>query len=224
MRRSSMRAYFRIASSNAACRQTACRLLIGVMIFLCAPVLHAAPCDLKVIVKDYQGRPVRFYPQVRALGLDGHQIAEAKVLDGVAEICDVGIKDFSLVVGNEMCGQVTVRLLYIRKRPLVVPVFYENCHGFRVPTGCHVLLRIQSSDGSRLAGATVSTPVLRAPRQSDAYGRVELYLPKPPDASHYQISVVKPNFRSQVLTIPCARGDTEIEQSVVLQPATEDAR
>jgi len=219
-----MRTYFRTFMSNTACLEAASRLLVSVMFLLCASVLRAAPCDLKVVLKDYQGRPVRFYPQVKAFGLDGQQIAEAKVVDGVAEICDVGIKDFSLVVGNEMCGQVTVRLLHITKRPLVVPVFYENCHGFRVPTGCHVLLRIQGPDGSRLAGATVSTPGLSGPRQSDAYGRVELYLPKPQNASHSQVSVVKPKFRSQVVKIPCARGNVEIEQVVVLQPASEGSK
>jgi hypothetical protein len=196
-----------------------CKLTIGVLAFALPTALFAAPCDLKVVVSGYAGRPVRVDVPVRVLGPNGQEIAKAHTTNGVAEFCDVGVQDFSLVVGNEMCGQVIIRLLHIRQRPHVIPVFYENCHAFRVPSGCQVLLRIQDPEGARLAGATAIGSFLRTARQSDFYGRVELGLPHPRGSTHYEVVVNKPGFRSDPVSIPCSRSDYEVEKTVILQRA-----
>jgi hypothetical protein len=181
----------------------------------------AKACDLRVVVRDYADNPLdREDVPVKAI-VEGHVVAEASSIRGVAALCDVGIRPFDLVVGREIGGQVTIKALQVQVRPLLVPVYYRSCHAFPVHGGCRVLLRIEDFSGHRLAGAELQVSKRTSPLQALSDGRWEFSVPYQTDPQRIIVEVAKPGFETARESLECSPGRTEAERTIVLKRTPE---
>jgi hypothetical protein len=171
------------------------------------------PCDLRILVEDFERRPIELPV---ALVTDGGQvIAKTRSVGGVAEVCDVGIKTFSAVVGSDICGQVVIRHLEVTgPQTLTLRASYKSCHGNHFQAGCTVLVRVMDEAGRRLEGGNVRVRGEPYGTRTDRYGRE--YLPmRYGTTEDIQISLA--GYRSETVTVSCREDEAQIEKSVVLK-------
>jgi hypothetical protein len=169
-------------------------------------------CSLRVFVYDRAGMPED--APVSVTMDDGRFLGTRLTKTGVAEFCDVGWGTFSITIGPEMCGQVTVKHLYTSwNSTLEVPVIYENCHGFEAFSGCLVLVRVFDGDQT-LSEALVRSDNSTSTSRTDRYGRTVFGMKY---GTTTTTTVSHPEHKTQTLQISCTRDKPRIEQTIRLR-------
>lgn len=180
-------------------------LLLAILVSQC---ILAGDCDLRVLVRDYGGRPLDV--PVILSDMEGNQIARADASKGVATFCDVGLGLFMVQVGANTCGQVQVRWLSSRAGETVeIPVYYRACHTTPFKFGCEHLFRFVDAEGVRING--VSMRIDDREYTSDRLGRIRFEMAR---RSTLQAVVTHNDFRTEILTLSC--GDSDVERNIVL--------
>jgi hypothetical protein len=176
-------------------------------------------CDLRVLVRSADGRPIE--APVIATGLDGRILARTSSFNGAAELCDVGIREFSVTVGSDKCGQVTIgRLRTTASQTLTLPVILEYCHMQIAFTSCQVLIRVRSGD-KPVAGASLRVNGQDFPGVlSDAMGRIRTALPI---GSRNLLEVSAGGIQERA-GIDCGADKDEVEVVVDLRGKRADSR
>lgn len=185
--------------------------LLPIALSLLVTPLGATDCDIIVSLFDYSGKPTD--ARVSLVDATGSEAAFTNSVNGVAELCDAGVRPVTIVVGNDSCGRVSIHRIeanrYETKR---VPVYYQNCHSFGIDTGCSIVLRVRDKDGRPMAGASVKFG--RVVEKSDRLGRIHLSLLY---GSSGEATVSKPGFRDNHLAVECSRGRERFEAGVKLE-------
>ena len=170
-------------------------------------------CALRVRVLDRAGRPVEV--NVSVTMDDGRSIGAKFAARGVAEFCDVGWGTFSVTVGGESCGQVTVKHLYIAwSSTLEVPVIYQNCHGFEASSGCLVLVRVHDSDGDPVQSAALLQDNGKPRYVTDKYGRAVFGMKYGTDTA---VTVARSGYKAEMLKFSCTRQAPNLEETIQLR-------
>jgi hypothetical protein len=150
-------------------------------------------CALRVTVEVPEGHPARVGVAVmprmereevaRSTGEGGvvefsGLVASSTDERGVVEFCDLGLGLFDVVVGGNLCGQVIVRYLYLTwPETRELKVVYGNCHFHFPDSGCLLLLRVRSSNGYPVPGASLLSPSRSSTLTSDRFGRIITRIP-----------------------------------------------
>ena len=151
---------------------------------------------------------------------DGRVSPERQTVNGIANFCDIGWGTFSVIVGQEMCGQVEVKHLYIsQSATLQVPVLYKNCHGNLFDLACSVIFRIRDpadrpipSAKIEIAGQSGSTFT------PDVWGRTFFGVQFGRTAD---VKVTAEGYVSDERRVECARDKPHLEESIRLQQKHE---
>jgi len=131
-----------------------------------------AICDLTVLLRDYNGRKTNARVSIQK---DDLLLFTDISKDGIARFCDIGMKEISVIVGDDHCGQVIIRRLPVGEGiPLELPVVFSNCHGFTVQTSCSYLIRFVGQTGSPLPNLHIQAGSQRF--ETDTYGRIWLMI------------------------------------------------
>jgi hypothetical protein len=172
-------------------------------------------CDVRVIVRGVDGGLMNAVP-VKAVGPGGDILLTTLSVRGVAELCDIGPKEFTIIVGQELCGQVSLsRLKTGWPRTLVLPVILQNCHGNTLRNGCILLMHVVGTKGEPLEGATLAVDGKPYPvERSDQHGRLRVGLKFDED---HRIDVFVDNSRRASATVPCASKEPDLEIRVVVK-------
>jgi len=191
--------------------------LIAALMLIFAGSAHAqSACALRVRVYDPDFRPLDSIPVVIRMD-DGRIIGHLRTKNGTAELCDIGWGTFSVMVGQEMCGQVEIRHLYISQiNTLEVPVVYRNCHGMMIWSACSVLVRVRGQDGRNLTSATLE--IAERPNGTlapDAFGRIFFGI-RFGETVH--LSVSARGYASELRELSCTREKPQIEEILDLRP------
>jgi len=190
-----------------------CHLALLFALSIASPGLSARPCDLRILVEDFDRRPAEL--PVVLITDTGKVIAKTRSVGGVAEVCDVGVETFSAVIGSELCGQVLIRHLEVKgPRTLTLRASYKSCHADYFQAGCTVLIRVMDGAGRRLEGATVQGIGRRYPGRTDAYGRDYLGMDF---GTTLEVHVTLTGHRRETLTLSCREDLHQIEKTVVLK-------
>ena len=172
-------------------------------------------CAVEVRIRNSSAEPVDTIVILEPK--DGKKSATTSA-NGVARFCDVGLRDFKVVVG-EACGQVTISGLKASPPSTrTVNVVYDRCASESPPgrTGCLVLLRIATRDGRPLARAALRTSS-NVSRESDQYGRIFAMVRY---GDSLRGTVKRDGYREQGVDVACHSDQTRLERSVDLAPAS----
>lgn len=184
--------------------------------FLAALLVHS--CDLRVILRDYSGRPTD--TQVAIVDMKGTELASVNSQKGIAEFCDLGMVTFNIIVGGDACGQVYVRRLSVRPGfTREVPIYFRNCHGFSILQGCEILLRVKDQHGAVVSGAVVSAGSLSL--RTDRFGRVRI----PVDTSSESYVTVTASGLARLHTaLTCGKEYQLLERTLTMHSGDGNAR
>jgi hypothetical protein len=188
------------------------RVFLMLMLFSAAAFGY---CDLKVVILRDPTHPKPVDPKAETRVVvrkaSGEELEPTRIRFGFAEFCDVGLGRFSVIVGSNRCGQVTVDRLFTGHETLTIKVYYEPCEGFPVFSGCKVLVRVKDDQGRAIPAAKFQFP--KAAFVTDEYGRFRNQL----DAGSRAVAVVSAEgFESKEVELFCAEKYQPIETSIQL--------
>lgn len=169
-------------------------------------------CDLRVYIRDPSGKAID--APVKVVDERGMVRAELQSRNGIADVCDLGLFEVSVIVGADACGQTEVRRIK-RLEPESIVVTYRNCHAHRVHSPCVTLLRVKSHDGKPLLGASLRIGATVWDERSDQYGR--LFLPMDRIGKRYDATVSHPHYEDQTVELECSIEKTRQEMTVVMR-------
>jgi hypothetical protein len=171
-------------------------------------------CAVEVHVRNSSGAPVDTPLMIDS---EAFERQVAKSVNGKARFCDVGLEKFSIVVGAP-CGRVTVSGLSASPPSTrVINVIYDQCWSDEPPpggSGCMVLLRVKTEQGSALSGASLWVNKKRYP-ESDRYGRMFLRIRY---GESLEGAVKHDGYGDQNINIGCSTDEVRFERSVELTP------
>jgi hypothetical protein len=193
------------------------KIAVAFFFFALTEAARAEICDLQVLVRDYEGRPVD--PKVTVVGADGRTIAETVAKGGRAEFCDLGLATVSVIVGGDHCGQVQVRRLKITAgHTITIPVYFRNCHSFTVFDSCDILVRLVDQKGTKLPGASVA--VGGRVYVSDRFGRVRFGLGR---TTQLELIASYGELEKERLTVSCGPNSSDVEKTIILKQNVNQA-
>src|SRR5262249_23010966 len=146
------------------------------------------------------------------------KVLETKMSDrlGIADFCDLGFGLYDVTIGPPVCGQTIVRYVsIIWPDTREVRVTYHNCHGLVTPTGCSVLLRVESSKNHPISDATVMLERRTPSLMSDSRGRVIFLMPFD---RMWGGRISRIGYRTETFTIDCQRSRSAFEKTLILVP------
>jgi hypothetical protein len=175
-------------------------------------------CDVVVKVRNVSGDPIE--APVKAVSPKGNVLFSTRSLGGVAKLCDVGLQEFAIVIGQDLCGQVTLNHLKATwPKTLVFPVILQNCHGFIVRTGCLLLMHMRDNYGAGIERAGLRIDGIKnVDAVSDKHGRIRAWLKF--DADHI-VDVDAAGFEGGRVVVTCSAQSPDVEATVVLKKLTQ---
>jgi hypothetical protein len=162
-------------------------------------------CAVQVEAVSRSGVKVRQIP-VELLNERGEVVAETKMRDGIARFCDFGFGEHSILVNRRGCPAIEIHNVYISfGQEHSFKVALEGCAPFFTTTACPLELRVQTTSGTPIAGATIRSLVGRNlsyynADRTDKYGRVLLYV-DPGTEEGFPISA--PGYRAETIGMSC---------------------
>jgi len=187
---------------------------VASIVYLCGHIGWGAGgvCDLRIYIRDPSGKPTD--TMVRVVDEAGAVRVELQSRNGVAEVCDVGLHEVSVIVGGDFCGQTIVRRIK-RLEPESLVVTYHNCHTQRVHSPCLVLIRVRLPDGSPAAGASLRMGAIAWTGRSDQYGR--LFVPLDRFGAHYPVTISLSGYEDRSVDLECSTDRTRQEVPLVMK-------
>jgi hypothetical protein len=176
-------------------------------------------CELQLRVENQRGDLTNARIVLRSEAGDLEQ--RVKTQDGLARICDVGFRPFTLEVSEgENCPLVIIRdLRHFLHREIHLKIVLAECASapMLAPTGCTALLRVRGESG------TIPTeiefhdlPGRENAVRGDVFGRVFFGLDYGQQA---RILVRARGYADAYVAASCLRGKPEVEQTVVMEKA-----
>jgi hypothetical protein len=189
---------------------------VALFMFLSTTLAYSqSACALRVRVYG-----ANLHPTDATVGVrfdDGRSLAPRQTKNGVVEFCSIGWGTFSVIVGQEMCGQVEVKHLYIAEGDtLEVPVLYRNCHGMLIDSACSVIVRAQGPDGNDIPTAKITIAGRPNSRYTpDEWGRIFFGIRFGETAA---VTLSANGYGAEGREIGCTREKPRIEETFHLRP------
>lgn len=188
--------------------------LLGFMALLPFGMYAKDLCAVRVLI---EGLPAA---SVELVDASGKTVAQTAPINGVAEFCDFGFGEHSIVVGGDACGSVVIRKVRLYKGGTQeFHVVLQGCAGTGgsvFPPSCLTYFRVSSSTGEKLPAVTVTVPNDDRVFKGDGYGRVWLGML---NGASQTFTFSATGHRSSSITFHCENYQN-IEHSVVLERIT----
>jgi hypothetical protein len=172
-------------------------------------------CAVRVTISTPYSAPAS--TPVALIDADSHIVKKFDSINGVAEFCDFGFGEYSIRVGSDQCGQVTlghIQLVY--GLPQHFSVVLNPClmgaDGGRYPPSCLVYFRVASSEGTGLGSAFITVAGDTRQFKADQYGRIFTGLR---NGSSKDFTISADGFEDQIVPVSCKSYET-IEKAVSL--------
>jgi hypothetical protein len=179
-------------------------------------------CAVTLRVMDAEGTALHSIP-LELVDSSGTVVSRTESAHGAARFCDFGFGEHSIIVGGDTQGSVVIRrisLIFDVEQRVSVVLNRTRLERFflgKGPPSCRLYVRVSTSLGRPVAGATIrSDSIANARGLSDSYGRVMWAVPVGASST---VTVAAPNYGSQQFVAACSKAG-ELERRVVLSEET----
>lgn len=171
-------------------------------------------CAVRVFI---EGLPAA---TVELVDASGRTVAQTEPFNGVAEFCDFGFGEHSIVVGGDNCGSVVIRKIRLydggTQQFRVVLQGCAGTGGSRIPPSCLAYFRVTSSTGEKLPDVAVADPNDGSKFKGDGYGRVWLGML---NGTSRMLIFSAAGHRPSSINLRCENYEN-VERSVILERVT----